>query len=52
VLTTGEKLLKTGLGLWSRIGPGNAERVEAVLARDVPELRLDLGGVDQKSRSA
>jgi hypothetical protein len=52
VLTTGEKLLKTGLGLWSRIGPGDADGLEAVLARDIPELGLDIGGVDQKSRSA
>jgi hypothetical protein len=52
MLAIGEELLKAGLRLGRRIRPGDAESLEAVLTRDVPELGLDLGGVDQKSRSA
>jgi hypothetical protein len=36
----------------SGIRARDADRVEAVLARDLRELSLDLGRLDQKSRSA
>jgi hypothetical protein len=52
VLAIGQELLKPGLRLRSRIGPGDADGLEAVLARNLPEAGFNLGRTGQKSRSA
>jgi hypothetical protein len=47
-----QKLREALAGSGNRIGPHDADRVEAMLARGVGEPRLDLQRIGQKSRLA
>jgi hypothetical protein len=48
----GEEAAQLRERLWDRVRPGDADRVEAMRARDPRERRLERRAIAQKSRSA
>jgi hypothetical protein len=51
MLAFGDEALEIPLGLWDRVRPRDADGIEAMPPRGLPQLRLDDAAV-QKSRSA